>query len=492
MLFNSYEFLFAYLPIVFIIFFTAGKKNKSFAAGLLGAASLIFYAWLSLKALPLLLGSILINYFLGLKLSTQQKKSLLIFSLIFNLGLLCFFKYANFFIDNTQFIYQIIGVPYLGITSLDITLPIGISFFTFTQIAFLIDCYQGKSQEKNFIHYLLFVTYFPHLIAGPVLHHAQMMPQFSNKETYRLNYENIALGITIFSLGLGKKILLANPLSEYADSFFNNLTANALPSFNNAWLATLAYTFQIYFDFSGYTDMAIGVSLLFGITLPINFNAPYRSINVIEFWRRWHISLSTFLRDYLYIPLGGNHNGKAKRYLNLMTTMLLGGLWHGANWTFVLWGCAHGLLLIINHSWQSSTIHTHFKSCIFKMLFWGLTFIAICLTWVIFRVDHAHQILPVYEGLLGLNGFESVKADWGFSAHLKPSQLYTLLGFSLIIIIFGIPSHQIKETLVTQHKKFSALPIRLKYYGMSLGLFLFVMYCINQVGRYSPFLYFQF
>jgi len=490
MLFNSYEFLFAYLPIVFVAFFAISKKNHALAAGFLGLASLIFYGWFNPYSVPLLLASIAINYLLGLKISQGQQKWVLVAALLFNLSVLSFFKYANFLIGNINQLLE--KTDQLTLTPLHIALPIGISFFTFTQIAFLVDCYQGKVKEKNFIHYLLFVTYFPHLIAGPVLHHAQMMPQFAKAETYRLNYEKIATGLLIFTVGLAKKILIANPLGEYADSFFNGITALSSPSFANAWLGTLAYTFQIYFDFSGYTDMAIGISLLFGITLPINFNAPYQSTSIIEFWRRWHISLSTFLRDYLYIPLGGNKHGTARRYLNLMITMLLGGLWHGANWTFVLWGFAHGSLLSLNHAWQKLSISQYFTSKYHKPFFWLMTFSIICFTWVLFRVDHFSQISPVYQGLLGMNGFTHLKIEWGFSHHLKASQLYNLLITSFVIIYFGQPSHQIKEGLMKLNQRMQFISLKTKLYGLSIGIFLLMMYCINQVGSYNPFLYFQF
>jgi alginate O-acetyltransferase complex protein AlgI len=489
MLFNSYEFLFGYLPIVFVLFFVIARKNHSQAAGFLGLASLIFYAWFSVQALPLLIGSIIVNYQLGLKISQSQNKQFLILGLIINLAVLSFFKYANFFIENTNFFINLSGGQ--PINPLDIALPIGISFFTFTQIAFLVDSYQGKVKEKNFIHYLLFVTYFPHLIAGPVLHHAQMMPQFAKRETYQLNYPSIALGVTIFTIGLGKKILLANPLGEYADTFFNAITASSSPSFANSWLGSLAYTFQIYFDFSGYTDMAIGLSLLFGISLPINFNAPYRATNIIEFWRRWHISLSTFLKDYLYIPLGGNQNGKTRRYINLLTTMVLGGLWHGASWTFILWGIAHGLLLSINHLWSDTGLGKYFKSSWTTPFFWSITFIVICLTWVLFRVEHIDQVTPIYRGLIGLNGFENIKLDWAFAA-LKPSTLYNLLLVSFLIIWVGKPSHEIKFFLISLDKRTQLIPPKLKYYLGTIFLFCTVMYCINQVGSYNPFLYFQF
>lgn len=488
MLFNSYEFLFAFLPIVFVLFFAIGKKNHQSAASFLSLASLFFYAWLSIEALPILLGSIVINYLFGLKISTTGKKHWLSIAVIFNLVILSFFKYVNFFIDNANFVLPSTNL----ITPLDIVLPIGISFFTFTQIAFLVDCYQGKVKEKNFVHYLLFVTYFPHLIAGPVLHHAQMMPQFAKKETYSLDYEKIGLGVLIFTIGLAKKILIANPLGEYADSFFNGIDSSSSPSFANAWLGTLAYTFQIYFDFSGYTDMAIGISLLFGIHLPINFNAPYQATNIIEFWRRWHISLSNFLRDYLYIPLGGNKKGVSQRYINLMITMILGGLWHGANWTFILWGLAHGLLLSWNHFWRSLAISRVFNSKIFKPVFWILTFTVICFTWILFRVEDVHHLQPVYSGLMGFNSFDNLKQNWAFAEHLKASRLYELLALSFLIIWLGKPSHLLMDSLGHWHQKTLWLPTAIKFNGIAVLVFLFMMYCINMVGNYNPFLYFQF
>lgn len=488
MLFNSYEFLFAYLPVVFLLFFIIGKRHHLSAAAFLGLASLFFYAWFSIGALPILLGSIVINYLFGLKISSTSQKAWLTLAIIFNLALLSFFKYANFFIDNVNYLSHSSDT----LPILDIALPIGISFFTFTQIAFLVDCYQGQVKEKNFVHYLLFVTYFPHLIAGPVLHHAQMMPQFAKKETYTLDYEKIALGLLVFTMGLAKKILIANPLGEYADSFFNGVDTESTPNFGNAWLGTLAYTFQIYFDFSGYTDMAIGISLLFGIHLPINFNAPYQATNIIEFWRRWHISLSNFLRDYLYIPLGGNKKGISQRYINLMITMILGGLWHGANWTFILWGLAHGLLLSWNHFWRSLAISQVLNQRILKPLFWLFTFIVICLTWVVFRVDHVHHLEPIYRGLLGFNGFDNIKSSWAFAEHLKASRLYELLGISFLIIYLGKPSHLLLDNLRQLHQKTLWIPLGLKLNVVALATFLFMMYCINMVGNYNPFLYFQF
>lgn len=500
MLFNSYEFLFAYLPIVLVGFFFIGGLNSNLASLFLALASLVFYAWTSIKSLPLLLISIVFNYYFGLLISSANRlksetkdiqnkliiftpKFLLVVSLIFNLSLLGFFKYCNFFIANINELLVLNNSA--TINFLNIALPIGISFFTFTQIAFLVDCYQGKVSERKFTHYLLFVSYFPHLIAGPVLHHAQMMPQFSKRSTYKLNYESIGLGILIFVIGLAKKVLLANPLGEYADPFFKSITIYSTPSFSDSWLATLAYTFQIYFDFSGYTDMAIGLSLLFGVTLPINFNAPYRSLSIVEFWRRWHISLSTFLRDYLYIPLGGNKSGDFRRYLNLIITMLLGGFWHGANWTFVLWGLIHGLLLSMNHVWNSLKISCFFKSKIFIPIWWLVVFICICFTWVIFRVDHFYQVIPIFKGLLNLS-------EAGQIQFVKLDRIHKLLMISFGIIFFGVPSHRYSTLLNKVDNLLSFISPVIKYFLSFILLFILMIYCVNQIGSYNPFLYFQF
>lgn len=504
MLFNSYEFLFAFFPVVFVLFFLLGKINKEYASVFLGLASLFFYAWTSIKSLPLLLISIVVNYYFGLlitsanslknehKINENQKKIsdlklgpkfLLVTALIFNLSLLGFFKYCNFFIANINELLILNNSTQINF--LNIALPIGISFFTFTQIAFIVDCYQGKVRESKFTHYLLFVSYFPHLIAGPVLHHAQMMPQFAKVSTYKLNYDKIGLGILIFVIGLAKKVLLANPLGEYADPFFQSINSSSMPSFSDSWLATLAYTFQIYFDFSGYTDMAIGLSLFFGITLPINFNAPYRSLSIVEFWRRWHISLSTFLRDYLYIPLGGNKSGRLRRYINLILTMLLGGLWHGANWTFIIWGLVHGILLTINHVWNSLKISNLFKSKIFIPVWWLVVFICICFTWVIFRVDHFYQISPIIKGMLTLN-------DLGQIHFIKFERIHKLLIISFLIILIGTPSHRYEVLLHKVDNVLRFISPAIKFYAGFVLLFILFIYCVNQIGSYNPFLYFQF
>ena len=293
-----------------------------------------------------------------------------------------YFKYANFFIDNLNTGFG------LHVDIGRVILPVGISFYTFTQIAFLADTFSKGIKEYKFAHYGLFVTYFPHLIAGPVLHHGQMMPQFAAASTYRPKLANLAAGLAIFALGLAKKIVLADGVAPYADAIFNATDTGMHPTFVEAWIGTLAYTFQIYFDFSGYSDMAIGLGLLFNIRLPLNFNSPYKSLNIVEFWRRWHMSLSTFLRDYLYIPLGGGRHGPVRRHVNLMLTMLLGGLWHGASWTFVFWGALHGGYLIVNHTFAATMARRAVvleRAKAWRLLSMAMTFLCVVVAWVFFR-----------------------------------------------------------------------------------------------------------
>ncbi|MES2353856.1 MAG: MBOAT family protein [Pseudomonadota bacterium] len=409
MLFNSFVFIFAFLPVTFGVFFLLGRSKPTLAAGWLGLVSIFFYGWWSLAYVPLLLASIVFNFFLGGKISVASglsRKHWLTFAIVANLALLGYYKYANFFVNTAN------ALSGIDLQFSEIILPLGISFFTFTQIAFLADTYRGEVKEYRFVHYLLFVTYFPHLIAGPVLHHKEMMPQFNKPETYRLNYENIAVGLTIFVIGLSKKLLLADNISPYVGSVF---TPGTSPTLFAAWAGALAYTMQIYFDFSGYSDMAIGLSRLFGIKLPLNFNSPYQAVNIIEFWRRWHMTLSRFLRDYLYIPLGGNRGGPFARHRNLMLTMLLGGLWHGAGWTFVIWGGLHGLYLVINHAWRH-LMHRVWKtngdSHVGKAFGWLITFIAVIVAWVFFRAPDVSTALNVLQGMIGLNGIE-LPQGWG-------------------------------------------------------------------------------
>ncbi len=409
MLFNSYAFIFGFLPIVLLGFLWLAGVSHFLAAGWLTLASLLFYGWWNPAYVGLLLGSIVFNFMIGVAIGRdagrgQRRRArwLLTAGVAGDLALLGYYKYAGFFLRNLD---ALAGTQYAW---LDIVLPLGISFFTFTQIAYLADAYQGKAREYRFVHYALFVTYFPHLIAGPILHHGEMMPQFALASTYRLRWENISVGLTIFLIGLFKKTVLADGLAEYVEPVFSaHATATRLPMLD-AWGGALAYTFQLYFDFSGYSDMAIGLSRLFNVRLPLNFHSPYKAANIVDFWRRWHMTLSRFLRDYLYIPLGGNRKGKARRYLNLMVTMLLGGLWHGASWTFVAWGGLHGLYLLVNHAWRAMPARRGRArrgptglGITFARL---LTFLAVVVAWVFFRAETFGSALYVLEGMAGMNG----------------------------------------------------------------------------------------
>jgi D-alanyl-lipoteichoic acid acyltransferase DltB (MBOAT superfamily) len=349
MLFTTGIFLFLYLPVTLVLFFAVAKLlGRGAAAAWLALASLFFYGFWIPAYTALLLGSVIANYGFGnliLRSERGARRVALFVAVGTNLCVLAYFKYANFFLQSVN----VVGGTHFDV--LPIVLPLGISFFTFTQIAYLVDVFDGKVEERNPVHYLLFVTYFPHLIAGPVLHHSEMMPQFRRAENYSPHVENFAVGLAFLAIGLGKKILIADSIAPVANGIFDNYLRQGI-GIVHAWVGVLAYAFQIYFDFSGYSDMAVGLSLLVGVQLPYNFNSPYKARNIIDFWRRWHMTLSRFLRDYLYFALGGNRKGPVRRHLNLMVTMLLGGLWHGASWTFVLWGGLHGTFLVVNHGWR--------------------------------------------------------------------------------------------------------------------------------------------
>ena len=419
MLFNSAEFIFGFLPVTVLVFFCLARWSHAAAAGWLAFASLFFYGWWNWAYVPLLVASAAFNYVCGVQLArlvrenlTRAAGTLFALSITANLLLLGYYKYANFFVGSWG---SFTGNPSdIG----PIILPLGISFFTFTQIAFLADVHRGYAREYNPIHYGLFVTYFPHLIAGPILHHKEMMPQFQEARTYRLNVEDVAIGLTIFFVGLFKKTVIADGVAPYASPLFLH---PGTPDLLSAWGGALAYTFQLYFDFSGYSDMAIGLSRVLGVKLPLNFDSPYKAVNIVDFWRRWHMTLSRFLRDYLYVPLGGNRKGPTRRYLNLFVTMLLGGLWHGAGWTFVVWGALHGLYLIVNHGWRAlrgrlghdlnrTTPHG-------RALARLITFVTVVAGWVFFRAASLGDALAILRGMAGFNG---VSLPAALGTHLGP------------------------------------------------------------------------
>lgn len=442
MLFNSYAFLFFFLPVVIAGFFGLARFGQNISALWLSLASLVFYGWWSPKYIWLLLLSVLFNYALGAAIGRAQtrgiSKALLIFAITANLALLGFFKYANFFVENIN------ALSHSSYSWTNVVLPLGISFFTFTQIAYLVDVYRRIAREYSFNYYLLFVTYFPHLIAGPVLHHGQMMPQFARAETYRVRWDYVATGLSIFTIGLAKKVLLADNFAEYTSPVFSAASHGIQPDLIEAWTGALAFSLQLYFDFSGYCDMAIGVSLLFGIRLPVNFNSPYKASSIIEFWRRWHITLSQFLKDYLYIPLGGNRRGPALRHVNLLITMVLGGLWHGANWTFVVWGALHGAYLVVNHAWRGlvgNRVPDHgFVGRAYLVAASALTFVCVVIAWIFFRADSLHSAVLLIKGCLGYGGMSLPSSGAALLEHFHVLGKLVPSGVSFGGVFVNIPA----------------------------------------------------
>ncbi len=497
MLFNSYQFIWLFLPVVLAGFFITARYRQEAAALWLALSSLFFYGYWDISYVPLLLISIAANYQIGKQISgaieqqaARRAKTWLILGLAFDLGLLAHYKYTNFFLDNW------IALTGSNLSLPNIILPLGISFFTFTQIAYLADCHKGIVKERNPVHYLLFITYFPHLIAGPILHHKQMMPQFARADTYRISQENIAVGLTIFAIGMFKKMAIADPLANFAGPVFAVSKHPGLLATSEAWLGALAYCLQLYFDFSGYSDMAIGLSRLFGIKLPLNFNSPYKSTNIIDFWRRWHMTLSQFLRDYLYITLGGNRLGKSRRYINLMITMLLGGFWHGAGWTFIVWGALHGIYLTINHMFREffpeSQNASLFSTRARATIGWLLTMLGVVVAFVIFRAASMHDALTILQAMAGLSSAADGEQVISILKHADDGRDYVLLAG--LIALFA-PNTQ--EIMSRFQPASDATPSNTRWQWrphplLALLTALVLSYSIVNIGQVSEFLYFQF
>jgi alginate O-acetyltransferase complex protein AlgI len=425
MLFSSYAFLFQFLPAVALAYAVARRVSPRCGILALAFSSLIFYgAWKPVYLL-LLLASIGVNFWLGLKMEDPlRRRTFGTLGVAANLALLCYFKYTNFLFDSFT---ALTGAP---LPFVNVILPLGISFFTFQQIAYLVDVMRGAKVERDIVSYTLFVSFFPHLIAGPLVHHAEMIPQFKRARSGR-SAVLAARGLAIFAAGLFKKVVIADNLAQFVTPVFAHLDAGGGVSTEWAWLSTLAYTLQIYFDFSGYSDMAVGLALMFGIRLPVNFRSPYKARSIIEFWRRWHITLSRFLRDYLYIPLGGNRLGEQRRYINLLVTMLLGGLWHGAAWNFVIWGGLHGLYLCINHLWRAWRGDAP-ASMPAKALCWAATFFAVVIAWVFFRAKTAAGAWQMLGSLFGFAAGSSAYASPGI---LRVMDLPILVGEGSLLLI---------------------------------------------------------
>ncbi len=418
MLFISSVFIVVFLPVAVSGFYIIQRRfGRTFALAWLIAASLTFYATWNPLDLPILLGLIAGNFILGGCIARAEggaRRHWLIGALAFNLLVLGYFKYATFFGDNLA---QLLGWP-VAQGPRTINLPLGISFIAFQKIAYLVDVYQKKIKPAGIFDFSVFASFFPQLVAGPIVHYREIGPQLLREEKNPPIAERLSIGATLFAIGLFKKIVLADSISPFANNIFNAAADGATLTFFEAWLGTLCYGLQIYFDFSGYCDMAIGIARMFGIKLPVNFFSPYRARNVIEFWRRWHITLSRFLRDYLYIPLGGNRRGRARHFVNLAITMTLGGLWHGASWNFVLWGVLHGAYLAVNHAWQMMFPRPKTRRADRGIHLFGgaLTFILVTIAWVPFRANTIATTLSIWKSMAGLNGISLPKAWAGYGA----------------------------------------------------------------------------
>lgn len=411
MLFNSYIFIFAFLPCTFFVYFGLCRFDRFVWAKVwLVLASLFFYAYWDWKYVPLLVFSILFNYGISQFIISAKEKSkrklYFLIGLMGNIALLCYFKYMDFFIGNFNALFD------LHIDLLGIIIPLGISFFTITQIAYLVDCYEKIAVDRDFVNYALFVTYFPHLLAGPILHHKDMMKQFSDKSKGIINYENIVKGLFYFFIGLFKKVVIADQFGEWANIGYAQLSDGNLLNFFEAWTTVYAYAFQLYFDFSGYCDMALGASLMFNIKIPINFNSPFKATGMIDFWKRWHITLTNFITAYIYTPmlrsLGNITFNKAMACV--LISFLIAGLWHGAGWNFIIYGLLHGIGLVVNHFWQKKT-----KIKMPKVLAWFITFHYVILTWIFFRAENLEIAKRMFESIVNFDNIEQ-----SFEAVLLP------------------------------------------------------------------------
>lgn len=482
MLFNSYEFIFLFLPITLILYFWLNRYGKNrLAKAWLVIASLYFYSYFNRMYLILIGISIGVNFIVGRRLSDDktnilERRLLLIFGVVFNLGILGYFKYYDFFISNINILFG----THIGL--IKVMLPLGISFFTFQQLSFVIDMYKRYNIIYDFLDYCLFVTFFPQLIAGPIVLPTEMLPQFETEENKRVNWENMNRGLYIFSIGLAKKVIIADTIANFANAGFDMMDKL---NFVEAWLTSISYTLQLYFDFSGYCDMAMGIALMFNIILPANFNSPYKSTNIQEFWKKWHMTLGRFMTNYLYIPLGGNRKGELKTLRNLFIVFLASGIWHGAGWNFIIWGGLHGICILIHRVWKNSGRKLN------KLVGWFITMNLVNIFWVFFRATTVSDAMKVIKGMFDIDSLlkilsnprqilemtkvyrELAKGDLGNELNLL------FIAFSMFIVFF------LKNSL-DRGKKFNFKFIN------SVELVLYFWGGVFLMTRVSEFLYFNF
>ena len=479
MLFNSYEFIFLFLPATIAGFFFLGRQWRSAGTLWLVGASLFFYGWWDLRYVPLLCMSICFNYLIGKRIErlaaghaiptgghvtatmpdARSRKSWLALGIIVNILLLGYFKYTKFFLGTANLLSgsNIFDLPH-------VVLPLGISFFTFTQTAYLVDTYRGQAKNRSFLTYCEFVTIFPHLIAGPIINYREMIPQFLATHTFRVQWDNLAMGIAIFIIGLAKKVLIADKIAPWVNDVYSHVDALTLPI---SWIGALGYTIQLYFDFSGYSEMAIGLGLMINLHLPLNFNSPYQSLSIIDFWRRWHMTLGLWVKNYLYIPLGGSHCSTIRKMGNLFLSMLIIGFWHGAGWTYVVWGGLHGLLLIVNHLWRK--LHIELP----KLLCWILTFGSVVACLVVFRAENFSVAGRILSSMINFQSI-STPIDHAHWIHLR-----NIFALTFATALIPHPIHLLKRFF---H------PNWIWCIGLA-GLFL---YTLTQLQNYTEFVYFEF
>jgi alginate O-acetyltransferase complex protein AlgI len=480
MLFSTSIFIYAFLPAALAGYFLLARlRSGSLSRLWLAVASLFFYGYWGPKYLLLIGLSISVNYLLGTRISrlviaaggsTRHSRILLLIGISLNVAGLVYFKYTDFLIET----FNTLSGSQLA--SLNLLLPLGISFFTFTQIAYLVDCSRSGVKDYSLANYTLFVTFFPHLIAGPIVHHKDLMPQFASTSNLRFRLDNFSLGLFIFAIGLVKKVLIADNLGQWANAGY----ASAQPlTVIEAWSTSLLYSFQLYFDFSGYSDMAIGLALMFNINLPLNFNSPYQARNIQDFWHRWHMTLSSWLRDYIYIPLGGKRAALPRIYFNLFATFLIGGIWHGAGWTFLVWGALHGSAVVLHRCWQDQGLRLP------SWLGWSMTFLFVNFAWVFFRAEDLPAAQRMLSSMLGLGG----GGMGGVGSALLPLEALLSLGLAALLAFLAPNSQQISG-FVPHHGR---LQFKAGLIAAALVGFAFFYALVAQIqNNPSDFLYFNF
>lgn len=490
MLFNSYIFIFLFLPLVLIGYYGLNyMKQYKLALGYVTCMSLWFYGYNSLEYMFILIASIFANFLLVEGMSRIQvrigKRVLLALGLFWNLGVLFCFKYYDFFIENFNALFK------MDMAFLELVLPLGISFYTFQQLSYVIDYYRGECEKYSLLEYAAYVSFFPQLIAGPIVYHNELIPQLRKEENKRLNYENLSKGIYAFALGLAKKVLIADTLSKIVVLGYDNTRNLNSPS---ALLLMICYSLQIYFDFSGYCDMAYGIGYLFNVELPVNFNSPYKAHSIMDFWDRWHMTLTRFFTKYVYIPLGGNRKGTVRTYINVLVVFLVSGLWHGANWTFILWGALNGIFCVIER-WKISKM---VLPKIPKVIRVGVTFLLVTFGWSIFRAEYVNQAVKYLWGCLFHGGYGAIFEPFtetfnnllemkmlyrmGFGGIITAYPGFFLVLFVLLVLLACFFMRNTQEKVKTM--KYS--------YGNIITIVVLMIWSIMSLSDVSEFLYFNF